>query len=269
MKKILSVLLSCVMCSTLLFTACDAVPAESTAADTPAQAQIEQILPGRWMISQIDGQPAVANEKTVFYMVSPSEVYTSVSRVNENRSPWHAPSVTDCSIDGNVITFTNNPREGISIVREYVITDISDNEFSADMTVTHIRDGEEQIRNQGAVTFVRVNEDYSSDIIGTWEGRCTSEGSVFDDGQPHRWEYRDDGTFVYYVQEGDEWVAHNDGDYFVNGILLCTRWFDGEVDNREWWEISIDGDTMSWTALRANDDGTTYTATFEMTRVAE
>ena len=267
MKKMLSVLLSCVMCSTLLFTACDAAPEETTGADT--QAQIEQILPGRWMVSQIDGQPAVANDKTVFYMVSPSEVYTSVSRVNDNRSPWHAPSLTDFTIDGNVITFTSNPREGISIVREYTITDISDNEFTANFVITHVRDGESSSEDSRVLTFVRINEDYSSDIIGTWEGSCTSEGSVFDDGQPHRWEYHDDGTYVYYDQDGDEWVVHNDGEYFVDGVLLCTRWSEDEADNREWWEITVNGDTMSWTALRANDDGSTYTATFEMTRVAE
>jgi hypothetical protein len=29
----------------------------------------------------------------------------------------------------------------------------------------------------------------------------------------------------------------------------------------------IDGDAMTWTALRQNDDGTTFTATFEMTKV--
>ena len=269
MKKILSVLLSCVMCSTLLFTGCNAAPAESSVADTPAQAQIEQILLGRWMISQIDGQPAAANEKIVFYMVSPSEVYASVSRVDGNRSPWHSPSLTDCTIDGNVLTFTDGPLEGMSTIREFVITDISENEFTANFTVTHIRDGEETVETEKVLTFVRIDEDLSGDIIGTWEGCCTSEGSVFDDGQPHRWEYRDDGTFVYYEQDGDEWVVHNDGDYYVDGTLLCTRWFDNEVDNREWWEISIDGDTMSWTALRANDDGTTYTATFEMARVAE
>ena len=34
------------------------------------------------------------------------------------------------------------------------------------------------------------------------------------------------------------------------------------------WEIAIDGDTMKWTALRENEeDGSTYTATFEMKKV--
>ena len=60
-------------------------------------------------------------------------------------------------------------------------------------------------------------------------------------------------------------------DYFVDGNLLCTRWQnvgEGQKENREWWEIeSIQNGVMKWTALRMREDGTTYTATFEMTKV--
>ena len=77
-------------------------------------------------------------------------------------------------------------------------------------------------------TYSRIGCTRSDDIIGTWEGHCTSEGSAFDDGQEHRWEYKDDGTYVYYVKD---------------------------EEYREWWEISIDGDT--------------FTATFEMKKVDE
>ncbi len=68
----------------------------------------------------------------------------------------------------------------------------------------------EPIVKESVVTLVKVNDDYSDDIIGTWEGRCTSEGAIFDDGQDHRWEYKDDGTFVYYVKNGDDWVPSED-----------------------------------------------------------
>ncbi len=59
--------------------------------------------------------------------------------------------------------------------------------------------------------------------------------------------------------------------YFVDGILLCTRWKnagEGQEENREWWEIeSIKDGVMKWKALRMREDGTTYTATFEMIKV--
>ena len=59
-------------------------------------------------------------------------------------------------------------------------------------------------------------------------------------------------------------------DYFVDGILLCTRWKQtaDSKELREWWEIeSIKDGVMKWKALRMREDGTTYTATFEMTKV--
>ena len=56
--------------------------------------------------------------------------------------------------------------------------------------------------------------------------------------------------------------------YFVDGSLLCTRWVIDGTENREWWEIaSIADGVMNWTALRQREDGTTYTATFQMTKV--
>lgn len=111
--------------------------------------------------------------------------------------------------------------------------------------------------------------DLSELIIGTWEGHCTSDNSEFDDGQDHRWEYKDDGTYVYYINDGNDWVPSNDkmNEYSVDGNVLDTRWGDGSTENREAWEIAIEGDTMKWTAEREKGDGTTYTVTFEMTRV--
>lgn len=60
---------------------------------------------------------------------------------------------------------------------------------------------------------------------------------------------------------------HKKNEYFVAGNLLCARWVENGTENREWWEMTIDGDTMNWTALREVDDGSTFTATFEMSKV--
>ena len=70
-----------------------------------------------------------------------------------------------------------------------------------------------------------------------------------------------------------QWQLSDDvlHDYFVDGTLLCTRWKnagEGQEEHREWWEIeSINDGVMKWKALRQREDGTTYTATFEMTKV--
>ena len=70
--------------------------------------------------------------------------------------------------------------------------------------------------------------------------------------------------------EEGEWVPSGDeiSEYFVDGTLLCTRWGNNEQEFREWWEIaSIKDGVMKWKALRQKEDGSTYTATFEMKKV--
>ncbi len=83
-----------------------------------------------------------------------------------------------------------------------------------------------------------------------------------DGGQEHRWEFKDDGTFVFYIKNNKGiWEAKDDeyAEYFVAGDLLCTRWKnagEGTVENREWWEIATASEkSMVWTALRENADG--------------
>ena len=128
----------------------------------------------------------------------------------------------------------------------------------------------------GKERYERITSDYKNDIIGLWEGRSTgADGSEFDDGENHRWEYLADGTFHYYHKVNGQWQISDDefAEYFVDGTLLCTRWKNagaGNEEHREWWEIeSIENGVMKWKALRQNADGTTFTSTFEMKKVTE
>ena len=159
--------------------------------------------------------------------------------------------------------------EQTTLKYEFIITTIDDTEFIAALKVSATVDGKEERNTESNVCLKRVTTDYREAILGTWEGHSTSEGSVFDDVQEHRWEYKADGTYVYYIKDGDNWVPGDNSlnEYFLFGNLLCTRWVDHGQENREWWEISIAADRMNWTALRLNDDGTTFTATFEMKKV--
>ena len=49
----------------------------------------------------------------------------------------------------------------------------------------------------------------------------------------------------------------------------CTwKMTDDSDELREWWEIeSISDGVMKWKALRLREDGSTYTATFQMAKV--
>ena len=237
------------------------------------QADIEKNIVGMWIKHEVDGQLALTNNKTVYTFESASKAYLSASinqRVEES-ADWTDQLTADVIINNNKMTIAGHLEEQTTMVHDFIITDINDKEFRADHVSAYLEYGKEVASRTDTVHYIRVVDDFSDDVIGTWEGRCTSVGSVFDDGQDHRWEYKDDGTFVYYMKDGDEWVPSEDtmNRYFVAGYLLCSRWMEGDEENREWWEISIDGDKMNWTALREDEDGKTFTATFEMTKVKE
>ena len=273
MKKLIFLLLACVLCSALVLTACSEDSQEQSdegAGVEVTQTDIEENIVGMWMKSEEDGQPVLTDEKLVLDVVSPNKAFTSISR-DDGQDPWHDNEKSKIEIDNNVMTISTAADDESVIVDEYTITDINENEFTASRKGTSTLEGSEPDVMESVVTFIKVNDDFSDDIIGTWEGHCTSEGSAFDDGQDHRWEYKEDGTYVYYVKDGDKWVPSDDtmNEYFVAGNLLCARWMENDEEYREWWEVSIDGDTMNWAALRADEDGNTFTATFEMKKVKE
>ena len=234
--------------------------------------KVSEKIIGKWIFVERNGEPTPSNKKRVYNFVSSTKAYISAS---DGMGPvaslnWLDKTEADVTFWGNKVTLTVQNDEHTTMVDEYTVTAINDFEIIANLKVTSKVDGNVVFSNDGTMRFEKVTADYKADIVGTWQGHCTSEGSVFDDGQEHRWQYKADGTYVYYVKDGDNWVPYEGNtlnEYFVDGNLLCTRWIDLGQENREWWEITINGNKMNWTALREKEDGTTFTATFEMTKV--
>ena len=234
--------------------------------------KVSEKIIGKWVPADKDGQPMISDKKMVITFASTTKAYMSESLNSrpEAGAIWNEKMETAVSIVGNKVTVTFHRNEHHTGVHEYIITEINDNEFTANHKVTSTVDGNVVHIIEDVVRYTKVTADFREAIVGTWEGRCTSENSVFDDGQEHRWQYNADGTYVYYVKDGDNWVPYEGttlSEYFVDGTLLCTRWIDQGQEYREWWEINIDGDKMNWTALRQKEDGSTFTATFEMKKV--
>ena len=264
MKKMILVLAATLICGACVFTSCKK--------DKKDDLNLKENIIGKWMTADMNGKPLPSNEKTVYTFVSATKatVSTAITTHPEVGTHWNDKLDADVTIDGNKITLTDHPDEHTMVVEEYTVTAISGTEFTANHKVIVTKDGIVVNNDEHVLRLAKQTTDYKQAILGTWEGHCTSEGSVFDDGQEHRWEYKADGTYTYYVMDGDNWVPYEGNtlnEYFVDGKLLCTRWVDNGVENREWWEISINGNRMNWTALRKNDDGTTFTATFEMEKV--
>ena len=263
MKKLIMVLAATVVCGACLFTSCKK--------DEDNNLKLEEKIIGKWIMTDKNGQPIPTSERLVYTFVSTTKALVSASLNSrpEVGSHWSGQLEADVAISGNNVTVSMNLDEHTTSVHNYTITAIDANEFTASDIVTITIDGNVILTAENVFRFTKLTADYSAAILGTWQGHYTSEGSVYDDGQEHRWEYRADGSYVYYRLDGTAWVPYGDdfAEYFVDGNLLCTRWIDNGQENREWWEITIDGSQMHWTALRQNPDGTTFTATFEMSKV--
>ena len=254
-----------VVCTAMVFNSCSSDDNDNNIDNLP-----EKII-GKWITADMNGQPAPTNDKMVFTFVSTTKAYVSASLNThpEVSELWATQTENDVAINGNKMTLTSHPNQHETVVDELTVTAINNSELIANRKLTVTVNGKVVISEDQLVRYEKVTADYRDAIVGTWQGHCTSAGSVFDDGQEHRWQYKADGTYVFYVKDGDNWVpsANTLNEYFVDGTLLCSRWIDLGQENREWWEITINGNKMNWTALRENPDGTTFTATFEMTKV--
>ena len=187
-------------------------------------------------------------------------------------TPWRDREESDVEINGNDVILFHSPKPGMNVTVDLHVESITDATLIAKRIVTIRQDGGLVKSTENIIRYEKLNVDYRNAICGMWEGRMTSEQSVYGDVEDHRWEYLLDGTFNYF-HKNDLWQISDDdfSDYFVAGNLLCTRWKnagEGNEEHREWWEIeSIENGVMKWKALRQKEDGSTYTATFEMKKI--
>ena len=276
MKKIMNWMLAATLiCGASVFTSCTNGNGDNPVVPAEPDLGVAEKIIGKWMLAEMDGLPVPTNQKVVQTFLSATKVTESLSRTNysDDTDKWHTSLEGTCSIEGSTVTMTFLPEDGVTTTCILNVQSITSTEMVASTKRTTIDNGRTVHELEAKLRMVKVGADYSADIIGMWEGRMTSEQSVYGDVEDHRWEYMTDGSFNYFHEVDGQWQISDDdyADYFVDGNLLCTRWKnagEGQEERREWWEIeSIKDGVMKWKALRQNADGTTYTATFEMKKI--
>ncbi len=233
---------------------------------------LAQKLQGKWILSESEEVPLPTDDKLVYTFLSATKAISSCSR----EGIWSPKLEHSVEMDGNTVLLTSHPEEGVTLINRLYVGSITATEMDASWQRTVIRDGKvTEVSKPQYLTSKKVEADFSQSILGLWEGQITSGQNPYDDGKKHRWEYKSNGTFVYYNQGTDgQWVPEGGSlsEYFVDGNLLCTRWKvpGNEAEYREWWEVkSLENGTMIWTALRRNADGSARTESFTLTKVEE
>ena len=248
------------ICGSVMFTSCSKDDSSST-----TDLNLAEKIIGKWMKVEQNGLPLPTDGKMVYTFVSPTKAYMSASidASAEVGTHWVSQLETEMSISGNKVSLTSYSEEGATMVVDYLITDINDKEFTANHKVTITLGGSVVYVVEDVLRFEKVTKNYAPAIIGMWECEEIKGGETYNDPNA-RLEFKDDGTYNFYRRnDAGEWKAvttREYQDYFVDGYLLNTRWKDiDKTEQREWWEIDeISDDEMKWTALRKNDDGTTF-----------
>ncbi len=212
---------------------------------------------GKWKTTRIDGQAALTNERMVvtYHAGGRSERSISGSSITFNYN-----------VEGNVIT-EKEEEGGTAHVFESSVNGI-DGMF-LDAQVRHSCKG--VVKTDERMAFSAVKTSFSTAILGLWEGvECT--GPVTYGDSNHRWEFLEDGTFIYYSKDTDgKWVKSADTatGYIVDGDWLYTGWTDEKgTEYSECWDISsCDSRSMTWTAQREDKDGKKFKTTFTLKKM--
>ena len=226
---------------------------------------------GKWMVAELDGEACPTNLKAVVTFDSPTKASGSLSDFYSKS--WNDEVEADVKIDGNKMIITAKEDDHTTHVLNVTVSSITDEDMVLSSEWTVLVDGKEAHQEvYEEERWERVTKDYEAAFLGEWEGKVTRDLGDETNDELHRWECNPDGTYSFFDLVDDKWVEapHYLADYFVDGTLLCTRWQDTKDSEelREWWEIeSIKDDVFKATALRVREDGSTYTATLQMTRV--
>ncbi len=213
---------------------------------------------GVWVNTHKDGQEVPTDNRFVsVYNANQTEMYA----IRGSDNHWKETSGYTYTIGGDTIAIAGNGTQ-----LQYDLQELSDS--TLEYRVSRLVIGGQDLQDSSVYTMRKASVNYSTQLIGTWEGHETTDGIQ---GDTHRWKYNADGTYQYsHAQVNGQWPNKTDnaGRYFLYGDYFVSNYRNdaetGTAGNAcEAWVISIDGDTMNWTALRNNK-----THSFTMTRVA-
>jgi hypothetical protein len=217
----------------------------------------EELLYGTWIMKSIDGQEFHTND---FFVITFNPDGTEM-----HASPLYGDSVNVRWYHGDDYTFrflsetkrsiriTGTSPLGVPVDLNLNILKLTRNKLVYFYAEPYFAGA--YISDHRPITMRRPKDDYSQEIIGTWE--YDMEGKKF------RMEFLDGEMYNFHVFDGQSWTVTPDsphryylyGDFFVGHAVI--KW-DGikrnHMHHHDNWHLEMKGDKMYMTAFRGLDN---------------
>lgn len=221
----------------------------------PTKQEIEKFISGKWRLAEKNKDLCPSNECDILTFGKDGRSTNSYAADSYGKSGglWFNKMESKYSINNNVLSmydFVGGPEADARITHN--IRKITANEMITDFV--EVSEGGHVSHPNERRKYVKVNVDYADAIVGMWEGTghtgFETEGNYY-----HRWEYKADGTYVYYDKVGDKFVEHAADSvckYIVDGDWLATYWLSKTNQaKQEWWTLKrVDANVMEWENYR-------------------
>lgn len=239
---------------------------------SPTKDEVNKMLPGKWMAVKENGVNMYTNHRSVHTFTPTSDFggdvrYTIADDTETEVDVWQDTLALKYSVTGNYLVESGKDNTGKLVQWRSSITS-QNNDAIQVVAYSSSRDGR-AVDPQRMLELEKVTENFAPEIIGKWKGLTSTNITAGD--HKHCWEYKADGTFVYYQDwEGTTPSADQANEYIVDGKWLATRWKENNEYQYERWDITINGNQMEWTAWRQGEDGAAdFESTMTFERVVE
>ena len=262
MQKLFTIALAATICAAAIVT----TSCKGNHPEIPTQQELQTKIIGKWKKTVTDGVEELTNQRAIRTYQTDGKVFFSQSARKTYGWVWENHLEGTYTVEGNTLYETIPTvsfKSQINSINDKVIDKLV-------QTRTNTETGDILNLNQPH-KYVKVNVDYSKDIIGLWEGVEMTGYETYGNAEA-RVEYKADGTYTYYHKVNGAWeeLPQDIEEWNVDGDWLATRWSneDSEEVNYEWWDIeSVNGETMKWSALREKEDGSRFNTTFTWRRI--
>ena len=227
-----------------------------------------ELLVGKWLFTEMNGQAIMTDDASyIDYRANGVQVFANGYQLDENNKTWVESDKYNYKIIDHIITVEGADANGKQNYIEIEILSINDKP-PTQKTKKYLIDNVDYIETD-SYTYKRVSNDLSAQFAGVWYGHCTTPGTS--DIGYHYWEYFSDWSYNYYYQNDQgKWIkkSDNEGRYFLYGNLFVSNYSNdivtgGKGKTFECWNFTIEGNTMTWSAIRNNNAAESY----QMTKV--